>query len=60
MIKKMNKAKLIEVIGQEWIYLTVGEAVGACNFMLHTYKNVEKSGSSGSSLGKETQSDSNV
>ncbi|KAI3749419.1 hypothetical protein L2E82_20031 [Cichorium intybus] len=59
-IKKMNKAKLIDVIGQEWIYLTVGEAVGACNFMLHTYKNVEKPTSSGSSLGKETRSDNNV
>lgn len=33
-IKKMNKAKLIDVVGEEWVYLTVGEAVGACNFML--------------------------
>ncbi|CAH1447374.1 unnamed protein product [Lactuca virosa] len=33
-IKKMNKAKLIDVVGEEWIYLTLGEAVGACNFML--------------------------
>lgn len=37
-IKKMNKSKLVEQIGQEWIYLTVGEAVGACNYMLHTSK----------------------
>ncbi|KAJ4847479.1 Sulfate transporter 3.1 [Turnera subulata] len=37
-MKKLNKAKLIEKIGQEWIYLTVGEAVAACNFMLHTCK----------------------
>lgn len=37
-MKKMNKSKFIEVLGQEWIYLTVGEAVGACNFMLHTCK----------------------
>ncbi|KAL1832820.1 hypothetical protein ACET3Z_002471 [Daucus carota] len=37
-IKKLNKAKFIDALGQEWIYLTVGEAVGACNFMLHTYK----------------------
>ncbi|KAJ6998444.1 sulfate transporter 3.1-like [Populus alba x Populus x berolinensis] len=36
--KKLNKSKLIEKIGQEWMYLTVGEAVGACNFMLHTRK----------------------
>lgn len=37
-MKKLNKAKFIENTGQEWIYLTVGEAVGACNFMLHTSK----------------------
>ncbi|XP_048231181.1 sulfate transporter 3.1-like [Ricinus communis] len=37
-MKKLNKAKVIEKIGQEWIYLTVGEAVGACNYMLHTCK----------------------
>ncbi|KAM5563669.1 sulfate transporter 3.1-like [Rosa sericea] len=37
-MKKMNKSDLIEKIGQEWIHLTVGEAVGACNFMLHTTK----------------------
>lgn len=59
-IKKMNKGKLIEVIGQEWIYLTVAEAVSACNFMLHTYKNAEKPISTGSSSGKETWSDNNV
>lgn len=38
MMKKLNKSKFIENMGQEWIYLTVGEAVGACNFMLHTCK----------------------
>lgn len=37
-MKKLDKSKLIEKIGQEWIYLTVGEAVAACNFMLHTGK----------------------
>ncbi|GKV19649.1 hypothetical protein SLEP1_g29879 [Rubroshorea leprosula] len=37
-IKKLDKSKFIETIGQEWIYLTVGEAVGACSFMLHRYK----------------------
>ncbi|XP_076934717.1 sulfate transporter 3.1-like [Bidens hawaiensis] len=58
-IKKMNKGKLIEVIGQEWIYLTVGEAVSACNFMLHTYKNAEKP-TSGSESGKENRNDNNV
>ncbi|KAL3626074.1 Sulfate transporter 3.1 [Castilleja foliolosa] len=37
-MKKMNKSKLLETIGQEWIFLTVGEAVGACNYMLHSCK----------------------
>ncbi len=37
-MKKMNKSKFIEELGEEWIYLTVGEAVGACNFKLHTCK----------------------
>ncbi|GLU08913.1 hypothetical protein SLE2022_257970 [Rubroshorea leprosula] len=37
-IKKLDKSKFIETIGQEWIYLTVGEAVAACSFMLHRYK----------------------
>ncbi|TQD99273.1 hypothetical protein C1H46_015062 [Malus baccata] len=37
-MKKMNKSELIEKIGQQWIYLTVAEAVAACNFMLHTTK----------------------
>lgn len=36
--KKLDKSKFMENIGQEGIYLTVGEAVEACNFMLHTYK----------------------
>ncbi|KAM4074146.1 hypothetical protein ACB094_10G071900 [Castanea mollissima] len=37
-MKKLNKSKFIDNIGQEWIYLTVGEAVGACNYMLETYR----------------------
>ncbi|KAK4755788.1 hypothetical protein SAY87_009545 [Trapa incisa] len=37
-IKKLDKSKFIESMGQEWIYLTVGEAVAACNFMLHSCK----------------------
>ncbi|KAF9618565.1 hypothetical protein IFM89_002260 [Coptis chinensis] len=37
-MKKLDKSKFIDDIGQEWIYLTVGEAVGACNFKLHTGK----------------------
>ncbi|KAF5207791.1 Sulfate transporter [Thalictrum thalictroides] len=37
-LKKFDKCKFIEEIGQEWIYLTVGEAVRACHFKLHTDK----------------------
>lgn len=37
-MKKLHKSKILDTIGQEWIYLTVGEAVGACNFMLQTCK----------------------
>ncbi|XP_054800862.1 sulfate transporter 3.1 isoform X1 [Prosopis cineraria] len=37
-MKKLNKAKFIEEIGQKWICLTVEEAVEACNYMLHTCK----------------------
>ncbi|ONI11229.1 hypothetical protein PRUPE_4G093900 [Prunus persica] len=37
-MKKMNKSELIEKICQEWIYLTVAEAVAACNFLLHSTK----------------------
>ncbi|KAE8009766.1 hypothetical protein FH972_006182 [Carpinus fangiana] len=42
-MKKLNKSQFIENIGQNWIYLTVGEAVGACTYRLHTCKpNPEK------------------
>ncbi|XP_047335256.1 sulfate transporter 3.1-like [Impatiens glandulifera] len=37
-MKKLNKAKFIDSLGHEWIYLTVGEAARACNFMLHSSK----------------------
>ncbi|ONI25081.1 hypothetical protein PRUPE_2G279100 [Prunus persica] len=37
-MKKMNKSELIEKTCQEWIYLTVAEAVAACNFRLHSTK----------------------
>ncbi|KAK8654260.1 hypothetical protein V6N13_128231 [Hibiscus sabdariffa] len=40
-MKKLNKAKFLENIGQEWVYLTVGEAVDACNYKLHTCKPAE-------------------
>ncbi|GAV57572.1 Sulfate_transp domain-containing protein/STAS domain-containing protein/Sulfate_tra_GLY domain-containing protein [Cephalotus follicularis] len=37
-IKKLEKSKFIDNMGPQWIFLTVGEAVTACNFMLHTCK----------------------
>lgn len=37
-MKKLERSKLIDTVGQEWIFLTVGEAVSACNFMLHSNK----------------------
>ncbi|KAK7396386.1 hypothetical protein VNO78_17357 [Psophocarpus tetragonolobus] len=37
-MKKLNKSKFLDELGHKWVYLTVEEAVGACNFMLHTYK----------------------
>ncbi|GAB4830415.1 Sulfate transporter 3.1 [Ancistrocladus abbreviatus] len=38
LMKKLERSKFLEMLGQEWIYMTVGEAVGACNFMLHSCK----------------------
>lgn len=37
-MKKLDSSKTLETIGQEWIFLTVAEAVGACNFLLHAGK----------------------
>ncbi|CAL8126365.1 unnamed protein product [Prunus armeniaca] len=37
-MKNMNKSELIEKTCQERIYLTVADAVAACNFMLHSTK----------------------
>ncbi|CAL0326877.1 unnamed protein product [Lupinus luteus] len=37
-MKKLNKAKFLDEIGHSWIYLTVEEAVGACNSFLDTCK----------------------
>ncbi|MED6161870.1 Sulfate transporter 3.1 [Stylosanthes scabra] len=41
-MKKLNKSKFQENIGEKWIYLTVEQAVEACNFMLHTCKSNSK------------------
>ncbi|XP_055811913.1 sulfate transporter 3.1-like [Solanum dulcamara] len=37
-MKKLDKSNFIDTIGKEWIYLTIGEAVNACNYILHTCK----------------------
>ncbi|WOK95633.1 hypothetical protein Cni_G04340 [Canna indica] len=37
-MKKLNSSKILETIGHEWIFLTVADAVAACNFMLHSCK----------------------
>ncbi|KAK9146607.1 hypothetical protein Sjap_006510 [Stephania japonica] len=37
LMKKLEKSKLMEEIGQDWIHPTVEKAVEACNFILHTY-----------------------
>ncbi|OIV91340.1 hypothetical protein TanjilG_01958 [Lupinus angustifolius] len=37
-MKKLNKSKFQMDLGQKWFYLTVAEAVGACNYMLHACK----------------------
>lgn len=37
-MKKLSKSKFVEALGQEWMFLTVGEAVGACNYILHSCK----------------------
>ncbi|GER29744.1 sulfate transporter [Striga asiatica] len=31
-MKKLNKSKFLERMGQEWIFLTVEDAIGACNY----------------------------
>ncbi|XP_031500110.1 sulfate transporter 3.1-like isoform X1 [Nymphaea colorata] len=35
---KLVKSEFVDSLGQEWIFLTVEEAVDACKFMFHTYK----------------------
>jgi sulfate transporter 3 len=43
-MKKLDKSKVLEGIGNEWIFLTVAEAVAACNFMLHSQKQADGNG----------------
>lgn len=35
-MKKLDSSKVLEAIGHEWIFLTVADAVAACDFVLHT------------------------
>ncbi|KAL6564390.1 Sulfate transporter 3.1 [Orobanche minor] len=37
-MKKLNKSNFLERMGEEWIFLTVEDAVGACNYMLQSCK----------------------
>uniref|UniRef100_A0A7N0VC94 STAS domain-containing protein n=1 Tax=Kalanchoe fedtschenkoi TaxID=63787 RepID=A0A7N0VC94_KALFE len=37
-VKKLGKSKFIEEIGREWIHLSVGHAVAACNFTMLSVK----------------------
>ncbi|KAK3150551.1 hypothetical protein QOZ80_3AG0234650 [Eleusine coracana subsp. coracana] len=37
-MKKLNSSKVLEAIGHEWIFPTVGEAAAACNYVLHSHK----------------------
>ncbi|KAL9227531.1 hypothetical protein vseg_003211 [Gypsophila vaccaria] len=37
-MKKLDRSRFLESLGQEYVHLTVGEAVGACRYMLHNYK----------------------
>jgi len=46
-MKKLNKSKFQNHLGQRWIYLTVEEAVGACNFNLRPRTDLKKDESEG-------------
>ncbi|XP_074574116.1 sulfate transporter 3.1-like [Curcuma longa] len=35
-MKKLDSSKVLEAIGHEWIFLTIADAVAACDFVLHT------------------------
>jgi sulfate transporter 3 len=37
-MKKLDSSKVLELIGHEWIFPTVGEAVSECEFVLHSRK----------------------
>ncbi|KAG8096030.1 hypothetical protein GUJ93_ZPchr0013g36568 [Zizania palustris] len=37
-MKKLDSSKVLQTIGQEWIFPTVGEAVAECDYVLHSHK----------------------
>lgn len=37
-MKKLDSSKVLELIGHEWIFPTVGEAVAECDYVLHSHK----------------------
>jgi sulfate transporter 3 len=37
-MKKLDSSKVLEAIGHEWIFPTVGEAVAECDFVMHSQK----------------------
>ena len=37
-MKKLDSSKVLELIGDEWIFPTVSEAVSECDFVLHSHK----------------------
>ena len=37
-MKKLDSSKVLEQIGHDWIFPTVGEAVASCVYVLHSHK----------------------
>uniref|UniRef100_J3LK86 STAS domain-containing protein n=2 Tax=Oryza brachyantha TaxID=4533 RepID=J3LK86_ORYBR len=37
-MKKLDSSKVMEAIGHEWIFPTVGEAVAECGYVMHSHK----------------------
>lgn len=37
-MKKLDSSKVLEQIGHEWVFPTVGEAVASCDYVLHSHK----------------------
>ncbi|XP_066400130.1 sulfate transporter 3.1-like [Miscanthus floridulus] len=37
-MKKLDSSKVLEQIGHDWIFPTVGEAVASCGYVLHSHK----------------------